>query len=267
MSRIQTLSLALRNRGEEGEPLPPLFNQLEMLGMKFRRGWLHLIAGAAGGGKSSLLTFLTLKLKLPTLYFSPDNDAWTWGKNALALTTDEHVNQAESWLNKNPDSAYTQLDETTDHLWVSFQAAPSPRDVREELDAFAAVWGDWPEVLVIDNLMNLDASDGGPDERTSQSAVLEFLKVIARETGAAIFVLSHVTGQYADGTTPIPRSGLINKVDKLPQVILTLYRADTNLLGVSVVKNRGGRAMADGSLVAEIPWLAEKSWMHTGVEQ
>lgn len=269
---MQTLSLSLRNRGDEGQPLPPVFKQLDTMGVKFRRGWLHLVAGAPGGGKSAMLSFLALNLdytgfgdRVPTLYISPDNDVMTWGKNALAFAKSEHVNDAEKELNENDDSTYDLLDERTDHLWVSFQAGPSPRDIIEEIDAFATVYGDWPHLIVIDNLMDIDATGGGNDERTSQDAVLDLLKRKARETMAAVVVLCHVTGQYTDGDEPIPRSGLMNKVDKRPQLVLTLYKPDDNLLGVCIVKNRGARAEADASLQTFIPWLPERAWFGTEV--
>jgi len=270
---VQTLSLALQNRGEEGEPLPSVFQQLDALGVKFRRGWLHLIAGAAGGGKSAISSFMALNMdyshghgtgRVPTLYFSADNDKLTFGCAAVAAAMDIHTNQAEKLLEIGDPEAFALLEELTAHLWVSFEPSPTPLDIREEIDAFATVYGDWPHVVVIDNLMDVDASGGGIDERSSQNAILDFLKRLARETGAAVIVLCHVTGEHADGTAPIPRSGLMNKIDKPPQVVLTLHQIDTNLLGVSVVKNRRGRAKTDGTLIAEIPWMPELAYFHTG---
>lgn len=272
---MQTLSLSLRSRGEEGEPLPPVFHQLEALGARFRRGWLHLIGAAPGAGKSAMTSFLALSLdytgygdKVPGLYLSPDNDVLTWGKNALAFATKTHVNAAEERLVELDDNVVSTLDDASDHLWISFQPSPSPLDIREEIDAFATVYGEWPHFVVIDNLMDVDGSSGGfGSEHTTQDGILEFLKRVGRETGAAIIVLCHVTGEYTDGRVPIPRSGLMNKLDKRPQLIATLYLPDEeNLLGVCVVKNRAGMARADGTLQTFIPWLPEMAWMSTGEE-
>jgi hypothetical protein len=271
---MQSLSLALRNRGSEGEKLPDVFPQLSALGVHFRRGWVHLIAGAPGGGKSALATFMALNMdetgfgdRIPTLYISPDNDKMTFGKMALAPALHSHTSVAEEKLIAGDEEAYAALDEATDHLWVNFQAAPSPSDIGQELDAFATVYGEWPGLVIIDNLMDINGDGGGYDERTTQDAMLDWFKRKARETGAAFIVLCHVTGQYTDGLEPIPRSGLINKIDKRPQLVGTLYRVDDNILGFCVVKNRSGRAMADASLQAHIPWLAEMAWMGTGENQ
>ncbi len=264
---MQTLSLALRNRGEEGEPLPAVFQQLDLLGVKFRRGWLHLIAGAPGGGKSAITSFLAFMMdysgfgdRVPTLYFSADNDKLTFGCAAAAAAMGIHTNEAEERLEDGDPEILEAIDAATSHLWVSFEAAPTLEDIYHEINAFATVYGDWPHMIVMDNLMDVDARGSGIDERVSQDMILDALKREARHTGAAVVVLAHVTGEYTDGLKPIPRSALMNKIDKRPQLVLTLHAPRPNILGVSVVKNRRGRAQSDGSLFVEIPWMPERAW-------
>lgn len=267
---MQTLSHSLRNLGQEGEPLPTVFSQLERQGFHFRRGWVHLIAGAPGCGKSALSTFLSLSLQypdgpqVPGLYFSPDNDKMTWGKAAIAKAKNIHVNQAEKMLSDNNPDAWEALSATSNHLWISFQASPTPADIREEIDAFAYVYGDWPHCIWIDNIMDVDASAGADDDKSGQEAVLIYLRKLARDHGIAVFVLGHVTGMYTDGTQPIPRSGLMNKIDKIPQAILTLWRPEENQLGYCIVKNRGGRACAAATYGGTIPWIPEMGFFGTG---
>lgn len=64
-------------------------------------------------------------------------------------------------------------------------------------------------------------------------------------------VLHHATGRYEDGDTPIPQSGLENKVAKIPAQILTLTRKGENMW-VHVVKNRAGKADPKGGLSAQL---------------
>ena len=66
---------------------------------------------------------------------------------------------------------------------------------------------------------------------------------------------------YADGKTPIPLSGLMNKIDKRPRLILTLYEADVSVLGICIVKNNNGKRDAEGNLQVLIPWVKEKMWL------
>lgn len=270
MSISQTLGLSLRTKGDEGLPLPSVFHQLFVLGAKPRMGQLTLIAAAPGGGKSAIATFMALVMRwgdghaVPTLYFSADSDRMTFGMRAMAGALNIVMDDAEEILLAREPDGLIALDESTKHMWVNFDSSPTPKDIDDETEAFAYVYGSYPQLIVVDNLM--DVSTGGLNERDAHDAVLDFCKRLARRTSAAVVVLCHVTGEYTDGKKIIPRSGLINKIDKRPRLILTLHQADTNLLGVSVVKNSNGRADSSGTgVIAYIPVLWEKSWFSRGV--
>lgn len=259
---MQTIGLNLRAKGKEGEPLKTVFQQLDNLGVKFRRGQVTLIAAAPGGGKSALATTLALFADCPTLYFSADSDKMTFGARAMASALEMNLSEAEELLLEKDEDSLERLDGITDHIWVNFDPAPTPRDIDEEIDCFAHIYGDYPHLVIVDNLM--DVSLYGSDERMGHDAVIDFCRQLARRTGAAVVVLCHVTGGYTDGQEVIPRSGLMNKIDKRPRLILTLHKYDTNGMGVSVVKNSNGPAESDGSLMAVLPWMAEMCWIGRG---
>lgn len=270
---MQTLGLLLRSKSKEGTPLPGVFKQLEDLGAKVRRGQVTLIGAAPGGGKSALATFLALKMqypdgsRVPTIYFSADSDRGTFGSRAMSSALEMHVREAEKLIAERDEDTLKSLDKLTNHMWLDFNAAPTPRDIDEEVEAFAHSYGDYPHLIVIDNLM--DVASGGDGDLYGHDAVLDFAKQLGRRTGAAVVVLCHVTGAFTDGTIPIPRSGLMNKIDKRPRLIMTLYQEDTNLLGICVVKNSNGIADATAGdtrpeCVVFVPWVPEKGWMGRG---
>lgn len=196
---------------------------------------------------------------VPTLYMSADSDKATFGMRVIAGTQSVTMKEAEGLLLDRDQRTLEILEDATGHIWVSFDSSPSPKDIHEEMEAFATVYGSYPELLVIDNL--LDVNTGGEGDHGAQDRVLDFLKQAARRTTAAVVVLCHVTGAYTDGDERIPRSGLINKIDKRPRLILTLYRNTVNLLGVCVVKNSNGPASADGTMEVLLPVVWEKSWI------
>jgi hypothetical protein len=108
-----------------------------------------------------------------------------------------------------------------------------------------------PSLIVMDNLKDLYG--GGVDGDWAMSDRCEYLKVAARSTGACVVGLHHVTGEYDDGIKPVPMSGLIDKISKKPELILTLNRnaqavtfEGYQTLNACVVKNRGGKADASG---------------------
>jgi hypothetical protein len=208
--------------------------------------------------------------RVPTLYFSADSDVTTFSIRAGAMATHGlSTGEVEERLLRKDPEILRSIDEATKHIWVCFDSTPDGHDIQNELDAYAMVTGDYPALIVVDNLM--DIQTGGFEERQGQDAVLSFLKQLATRTSAAVVVLCHVvaTGwevdgsgkrqqvDYASGKVPIPLSGLMNKIDKRPRLILTIYEMDENGLGVCVVKNNNGRRDAEGKLQFRIPRISE----------
>lgn len=254
---MQNLSLALRTRGEEGEALPSGNKRLADIGVHFRRGQLSLVAAAPGGGKSSLITHLVREMGAPTLYFSADGDTLTVGKSVLAGLLGIDQSDAELLLLNEDPKAYEILGDAIDHVWWCFDSSPSLQDINEELDAYAMVMGEWPHLVVIDNLMDIAE---GAEEGARLTEMSMALKSMARFTGAHVCALAHVTGYYTDGTIPIPRSGIMYKIDKKPEMILTLYQPQPGWVHICVVKNRGGEARTDASFGIQIAWSPEMGW-------
>ena len=104
-------------------------------------------------------------------------------------------------------------------------------------------------MIIVDNLMDV-ATDGG-EEFSSMRAIMKELKYLARATNAAVVVLHH-TSEAVPGTPCQPRSAIQGKVAQLPALICTLGVVGTSM-GVAPVKNRYGRADANGTLMT---WVA-----------
>lgn len=139
------------------------------------------------------------------------------------------------------------LNASLNHVRWCFDSSPSYDDIQEELEAFAITHGEWPVLIVVDNIRNVFAPDAGEDV----DAVCQWLKEVAAHTGAAVIGLHHVKGAFNDGNVPIPLSGLIGQIGKIPELILTLHRVGSDVGGwslrISPVKNRTGRADASGA--------------------
>lgn len=246
---MQTLVRAMKARGEEGQAIGlEAFPMLTAAGAKFRRGQLALVAAAPGGGKSALVTTFAVRAQVPTLYFSADTDTATLGTRIGASVTNYTINDVERGIN-GPDASgwFANIDAVTDHIWFCWDAGPTLTDIEEEVKAYAACNGQYPDLIVVDNLKNVWSDDGGGGEHVRYDRVLDFLHEMARETGSCIIILHHVIGAYEDGVTPIPLSGLLGKVGKTPRLIVTLYRPQDEVMGLCIVKNSSGRAAADAS--------------------
>lgn len=250
-----------------------MWKKLALYGAHIRQGQLTLIVAASGVGKSSLITFAAMAMRNPddepirTMYFSADSDITTFairaGTMAVSMqqgTPNVSTAETEQKILQRDGETLREIQQATSHIWVSFDNSPSCKDIADEVEAYALVQGDYPELIVIDNLMDVRTGMG---EREGQDAVLDYLKQLAGKTQAAVVVLCHAVGEYANGKTPIPLSGIMNKLDKRPRLILSLYEADVTLLGVCVIKNNNGKRDADGNLQVHIPWIKERMWLGT----
>jgi len=258
---VQTLSLAMKASPDEGEALPSPFFQFEAYGIRHRRGQVSLVAAASGGGKSAYATHVAVhsRPKIPTLYCSADSDKVTLGTRVAASILNQRVDEVEGLLRAGDPATWRVVDEGTDHIWFYWDANPSVEDIQNEAVAYAYEMGEWPHLIVVDNLINIDSQ--GEAGHVQKDSVMHWLQQLANLTNAHVLVLHHVTGQYEDGLIPIPKSGLLDKVAKRPRLVLTLYRVSEIALGVRVVKNSSGRMDPAGNYGPDLAINFEKAWM------
>ncbi|MGH7487400.1 MAG: AAA family ATPase, partial [bacterium] len=232
-----------------GESIPTVFQTLKNGGVVFRRGQTTVLAAAPGVGKSLTALRIALEARVPTLYISADTDAWdTKVRTATHLTGHRYATVEKAYDTSNGhlyDEAFANLD------WLRFKFAPSPSltEIDVEVEAFGMVYGEYPHIIIVDNLRNVYPDDeAGASDYTGALRIVEYMHDLGRESNAHVFLLAHLVGKYEDGDAPVPLSGLENKIGKLPEKVLTMYHDSPTRIGVCVVKNRGGKGAADASI-------------------
>ena len=270
---MQTLKIAMKANKDRGLPLPPVFKGLGDVGALFRRGQTSLICAAPGGGKSAIATHLALFQDysgdghmVPTMYFSADSDESTLGDRATAAIVGKDTYTVHDLLKNDHEPTWHAQEEATNHVWMNFDSSPSIDNIYNEVDAYCYSTGDYPHYIVIDNIMNVRAAESGSGMGGENLyAAMEAFHTLARLTGAHVMVLHHVTGEFTNGDVVIPRSGIMGKIDKVPRLILTLYKAGEGLMGISVVKNSNGPQDPKGiDVQIQVPWMPARSWFADG---
>lgn len=226
-----------------GEALPPAWPIMEEKRADIRRGGLTMFAGPPGSMKTITLINIALLSGVPTLYFSSDSDDHTMASRVLANQTGKPSEETERWLKNNQAFASNVL-RGVDHIKWCFNPAPTIEDLYAELDAFAEVHGQYPHLVIIDILMDIDDGSGGVDQ--NYWSTMADLKVMARETHSAL-VIAHHTTESVKGEPCQPRSAIMGKASQLQTLIITLAGDSyNNRLHMSVVKNRYGKGDATG---------------------
>lgn len=246
------LARARASARSAGEPLPDVWESLSTGTVRFRRSQLHMVASGPGVGKSALALTLAIKSGVSGLYFSADSDEVTQAARAASMITGDPVLEVQRELKSGK---YDPVLNQVSNLRFIFDPTLTLDSIEETVLCYADLWGEWPEIIVVDNLLNI-APEGDGDGYQADENILAYLHEMARTTQACVVVLHHVTGQYDSGTEPVPLSGLRNKVSKLPVLVLTLFRQEDPMggetLGVAVVKNRFGKASASGNHVISL---------------
>jgi predicted ATP-dependent serine protease len=206
-----------------------------------------MVAAAPNAGKSMLALVYAINANVPTLFFSADTDISTVALRVAAATSGHTQLTVESNLNKDPNFYRKYLDNITHIQWV-FDSSPNLDDLEMEIKAYVELYGIYPELIVIDNLMNVVAESD--NEWAGLRDIMMNLHDMARKTEACVLVLHHVSeaSEYGSPTMPPPRRAIHGKVSQLPAVILTLgYDPSQGFLRVAPVKNRFGPHFADAS--------------------
>lgn len=242
---MRALTSALREAGAAGEPLPSVFVGLTQHQADIRLGELTMIASAPGVGKSVFAIILALKTKLPTYVFSADTSAHTTAVRCAAHLTGRTVLEVDGVLKGDRHYYDELLSEHAGHIQWDFSPMPSVQDITEEIESFAVAHGDFPHLIIVDNLRNIYAEE---EDYAAFRHNAEALRTLAAETGSAVVVLHHLTGEYESGDIVPPQGALEGKVAKFPALILTLSNGKSGDLRVSIVKNRYGPASPAGRL-------------------
>jgi replicative DNA helicase len=249
---VLKLSRAWSGVTTKATPLPDVWKNLVKQSIKFRRGQVCMVAAAPNAGKSMFALIYAIKAQVPTLFFSADTDTATVMIRAAAHLSGHSQLVVEQNIDKRPDYYSAHLAKTSHIQWV-FDSSPSLDDIEMEIKAYFELYGVAPQLIIIDNLMNVSAETD--NEWAGLRAIMMELHDMARKTEACVLVLHHVSEQseYGSPMMPPPRRAIHGKVSQLPALILTLgYDPSQGFLRIASVKNRFGPHYADASQWASL---------------
>lgn len=241
---MRTLGGAARRPADTGSFHRPVFHTLENAGIRLREGTVTVVAGTPGSMKTGLSLYWVGRLNQPTLYFSADSEDFEIVERAAAMVTGDSMTQVRA----NPEAYVEALDQL--QIRFTFEDSPTYEDVELEVAAYAEVFGEWPKVIVIDNLLNLTGEN--ESEWAAHRDHMRVVHKLTRITRATTLLLAHMGEDKVDPTgAPAPRNKLQGKVSHLPKMILSLA-FDGQRLKVAAVKNRFGPADASGHNYVEL---------------
>lgn len=240
---MQRLTQGMQRRQAGDNRLPDIITALAAKRLGLRRGQLLMIVGQSNSGKSMLSLYLSVMLArqgVRILFFSADTDEDTMRARAAAVVMQKPVDEIEEMMRTSGrvlvEEAMMEFDRRLVWCW---NPAPTMEEIERQVLATDEAWGRMPDLIVVDNLMNL-AHDSDNEYAAMRQSCSDFHQ-LSRVTGAAVVVLHHVSENASKPDWPAPKSAIHGKLSPLPEVIWSvamLPKEDRYLL--SPVKDRHG---------------------------
>lgn len=240
---MRRLDRAVVHQDKTGAIIPVPFKSWSDYQVSIRRGEVTMFAGNPGAGKSTLALAVAVLSSVPTLYCSMDTHSTTMALRTTAMLTGLPQHQVEQHIQADPGWASQILADKAGHIDWMFDPSPSMQDLVDELDLYAEVHGRHPQLLVVDNMIDVTHETG--DEFSSLRSLARELKFWARETGSSVLALHHTSESYQSNPCP-PRAALHGKIAQIPSLICTLAAPADGYMAIAPVKNRYGPADPSG---------------------
>src|ERR1039458_1357287 len=204
--------------GTLGTALPDPFALFGQSRVKFRRGGTSLLAGAPGAFKSTLALNMLTKWSQDhsILCFSADSDEFTVAKRLSGILTDHDSETVEARMNDQPwRDHYIGVLASQDNAKFVYRSL-NPDVIEQNLAAFEAVHGSYPDVVFIDNLIDT------VEDPTDWGGMISFIKqmdILSREMSAHFCILHHASESWSMNNPglPPPSYAVQGKVNQIPR--------------------------------------------------
>ena len=218
---------------------------------------LTIIAGAPGGGKSTLAVNLAMKMDYPALYLAQDSPASVLSRMSALITQDTISDSARMLTGEDKYAIAEKLKRTRPTL-VFERGAVTIDGIALRLEALSEWLGEPPKLLFIDNLIDLIVEGATYGDNTFYTKALPALKRLANDFNTAIICLHHVTrsgnARHASGRRPIEMGNLLFAGERESRHVWGVYNDGEGRINVQILKQQDGPADPDGSMEVALKW-------------
>lgn len=245
--------------GNIGQPLPHPFKQLELNRATFRRGATSLIAGTPGSFKSVIALNMAAEWarhNVSSLYFAADSDEVTVVNRLSGIITGQNVETIERRMMEGKRSEYEGALKNRLAGMAEFEYEQMDfEDVVRHVKSYEAVYGGYPDVIFIDNLIDF------VDSPTDYGGMIELIRDmdgLAKEVKSHVCILHHAKlrdtkakehgEDDVDPMQPPADWEIAGRITQLSRLVLTICAVGLNV-NMSCVKNTNGPQTRDASRV------------------
>ena len=223
------------------KPAPVPFEKLGSI-IKPRGGNCGIVIAAPGVGKTTFLLNWMVKGNIRALYLSADTSPHDLTAQLGSLATGETRNQVEKRLaqSKTWRKEYgNHISTRFPNLVLDFSSQPRMGQIESRIGALTELWGQAPEIVVMDTASNVFMEDMGSNAEW-QKVWLRAIE-IARTFNLFWMFAHHVKVGPARGgrTAPEMNDGLYGS-DQFAELVMGLHTPRPHKMDLTVRKNRTG---------------------------
>lgn len=225
-----------------------------------------MIAGRSGAGKSAFAMALVDAWNLPTLYCSGDMSAFTASTRIASMRLHATTEEVEAMMGGSEVARAEVLEVLRDaRTTFSFASPITWRGLDDELRAYVELWNEWPAIIVIDNLMDIEGCEA---DYTEQMHAMQELIALSRFTGSTVLVMHHASDKGAtaqsDPFSPPPRGEIKGGLSEKPELSLTVALNPHDMAyRIACVKQRSGPSDPSAQTYASIRAIPDQNRFET----
>lgn len=205
----------------------------------FRYGGTSMIAGKPGSFKSALALNLMIRWVrdhgMTALYFSADSDEGIVKRRVSSIITGRPWAQVDGDYNAGHAERYAAARASLDNVRFVYHAVEVD-EVAERCAAFEVLYGEYPNLVFIDNLINFAEH---PQDWDGMGKMIIEWDAMAREFSSHFCILHHASEGWGAFNTPVPSAAIQGKLSQLSRLTLTTA-ANERQIAVCCVKNTNG---------------------------
>lgn len=254
---MKTLSRAIASAGAVGKPIALPWRALNEV-VNLRTKELVMLAGAPGGGKSTVAVNLAIGANMPVLYCAQDSPASVLSRlTGLTLGRESSTIQNALASDSMRPAVVEQMRGKHPLLVVNRGPVETSR-LRDMCVALTEWIGHPPPLIFVDNLIDLIVPGHSHHDTTFYSVALPELKRLAEDMDSCVVVLHHVTrggGEaHGQGQQPLRMNDLLYAGEREARHVWGVYNNGAGVLKVQVLKQQDGPADPAGGMEVPLRW-------------
>ena len=220
-----------------------------------------VIGAHEGVGKSMLALAWAVQAEIPVLYVSLDTALVDHALRLIAMSAGHDIGALARAYDENRDEwldTWTPYLEQLPYRTHFIDRSMGTRTIGEVVVAETEYWGEPPLLTIVDNIGDLVEKEESAPE---YARIFRELKEVARDHETCVMGLHHLrrkpptTGRNEEDdptTKPVHLHELLYAGGRNVQFALGLWRPESDVMRVGVLKNRMGPASAAGRLFTEL---------------